>query len=193
LLTQLGFLATHAFSNQSSPIHRGVFIQRRILCTNLPDPPANVPSLPALDGAIIKTTRQQVDQHTAPDACAGCHHGLINPVGFGLENYDAVGQYRTLENGTPVDASGTLVGTAANVPFSDGIELSRAVAASPEARLCYAKNWLRYGFGRAETDADQCSLSEIADTLADDRHTAASVLVDLSKTVAFRYRAVEAP
>lgn len=193
LITQVGFLATHAFSGLSSPIHRGVFIQRRLLCNQIPDPPPNVPSLPPLDGTTIKTTRQQVDQHTANEPCASCHHTLINPVGFGLENYDAVGRFRTTENAEPIDATGRLAGTADGKPFVNGVELSQAIASAPEAQLCYAKNWFRYTLGRQETDADACDLSRIAAKLANDQYTALDVLTDLTRTQAFSVRAAEAP
>jgi hypothetical protein len=193
LLTQVGFLATRAFTNLSSPIHRGVFVQRRILCATIPDPPPKIPSLPPLDGTTIKTTRQQVDTHTAPQPCASCHHTLINPVGFGFENYDAVGQYRTMENGEHVDATGDLAGTEGDAKFMNGIELSAAIAASPEGRLCYAKNWLRYTLGRAETDGDSCELSAIAERLNDDNYTALDVLVDMTRSKAFLFRGAESP
>ncbi|HKP63970.1 MAG TPA: DUF1592 domain-containing protein [Polyangiales bacterium] len=193
LLTQLGFLATHAFSQSSSPIHRGVFIQRRILCNAIPDPPPNVPSLPPLDGSKIKTTRQQVDMHTAPEPCASCHHTMINPIGFGLENYDAVGRFRTTENGEPIDASGVLAGTTDKTPFASGVELAQAIADAPEARLCYAKSWFRYTLGRAEAEGDACTLSQIAAKLDDDSYTALDVLTDLSRSQAFLVRAAEAP
>ena len=191
LFTQIGFLATRAFSNLSSPIHRGVFIQRRILCNTIPNPPPNVPQLPPLDGTTIKTTRQQVDTHTANEPCASCHHTLINPIGFGFENYDAVGQYRTMENGEPIDATGKLVGTMDEQPFKNGIELSAAIAESPEGRLCYAKNWFRYTLGRSETDGDGCALSAIAARLSDDTYTAVDLLQDMTRSKAFLYRTPE--
>jgi hypothetical protein len=193
LLTQLGFLASHAFSQASSPIHRGVFIQRRVLCNAIPDPPPNIPSLPPVDGTRIRTTRQQVDQHTAPAACATCHHTLINPVGFGLEHYDAVGAFRTHENGIIVDASGTLAGTADKPAFADGVELARAVAEAPETRLCYARNWFRYVLGRAESSADECALAQLAERMADDSYTALDALEDLARTPSFLARTEEAP
>ncbi|HET8934772.1 MAG TPA: DUF1592 domain-containing protein [Polyangiales bacterium] len=193
LLTQVGFLATHAFSAVSSPIHRGVFVQRRLLCNAIPPPPPNVPALPAVDGAQIRTTRQQVDQHTSPQACAGCHHTLINPVGFGLENFDAVGAFRTQENNVPIDATGMLAGTRANAAFSDGVGLAKAVAEAPEARACYAKNWFRYTLGRAETPADACTIAELADKLQSDEYTALNLLTDLTRTSTFLYRSAENP
>jgi hypothetical protein len=193
LLTQVGFLASHAFSTVSSPIHRGVFVQRRVLCNTIPPPPPSIPALPEVDGAMIRTTRQQVDQHTSPQACAGCHHTLINPIGFGLENFDAVGSFRTQENNVPIDATGSLVGTQGNTPFSDGVSMSKAIAEAPEARACYAKNWFRYTLGRAETPADSCTIAAIADKLQDDQYTALDLLTDLTRTSTFLYRAAENP
>ena len=193
LLTQVGFLASHAFSTVSSPIHRGVFVQRRLLCNNIPPPPPMIPALPTVDGAQIRTTRQQVDQHTAPTACSGCHHSLINPVGFGLEHFDAVGAFRTEENNVPIDASGTLAGTGSNTMFSDGVGLANAIAEAPEARACYAKNWFRYTLGRAETAADACTISQLAEKLQNDEYTALDLLTDITRSNTFMYRAAENP
>jgi hypothetical protein len=193
IVTQLGFLATRAFSTTSSPIHRGVFIQRRILCATIPDPPPNIPALPAVDGTQIRTTRQQVDQHTAPEPCASCHHTLINPVGFGLENFDAIGRYRTQENSVTIDASGDLAGTVADARFGSGVTLARALAEAPEARSCYARNLFRYTLGRAEGSGDTCALDALADKLKDDDYTAVDLMTDLTRTRAFLYRTAEAP
>jgi hypothetical protein len=191
ILTQVGFLASHAFSTVSSPIHRGVFVQRRLLCNPIPPPPPMIPALPTVDGAQIRTTRQQVDQHTAPSACSGCHHSLINPVGFGLEHFDAVGGFRTQENNVPIDATGTLAGTQSNASFSNGVGLARAIAEAPEARACYAKNWFRYTVGRAETSADACTISQLADKLQNDEYTALDLLTDITRSNTFMFRAAE--
>jgi hypothetical protein len=195
LLTQLGFLAVNAYSNQSSPIHRGAFVQRRVLCATIPDPPPNVPQLPGLGSA--QTTRQEVDLHTAPDACAGCHHALINPVGFGFEGYDAVGRYRTTENGFPIDATGVLAGTAAaaagQASFAGAVEESRLIAAAPEAQSCYARTWVRYALGRAETAGDSCAIATLAANLASDDYRITDLLIDLTRTKAFLYRAPGGP
>jgi hypothetical protein len=189
IVTQIGFLASHALSNQSSPIHRGVFVQRRLLCTTIPDPSEQVPALPP--PSANRTTREVVSEHTAAEGCRGCHHGLINPVGFGLENFDAVGQWRTTDNGKPVDASGSLVGTEKNLAFRTGVELARAVVESPESRACYARQWWRYAFGRQETDADSCALGALAEGLGNDAHTATDLLADMTRTKAFMFRSPE--
>ena len=195
LFTRLGFLAVNAYSNQSSPIHRGAFIQRSVLCATIPDPPPNVPQLPPL--GATQTTRQEVDLHTAPAACAGCHHAIINPVGFGFEHYDAVGQWRSTENGFPIDATGTLAGTAAATAgmasFTDAISESRLIAASPEARRCYATQWVRYAFGRQETTSDSCPVAAIAASLGDDSYKVTDLMVDVTRTKPFMFRAPGGP
>jgi hypothetical protein len=149
----------YAYTDQSSPIHRGVFIQRKVLCAALPDPPANTPQPPALGPS--QTTRQQIDTLTAVSPCNGCHHTLINPVGFAFEAYDAVGQYRSEENGAPIDASGKLAGTAAalagKADFRDALDASALIADSFEGRRCFAETWLRYTFGRAQDASEGCS------------------------------------
>src|SRR5690606_2726885 len=84
LLTQLGFLTTHAYTTDTSPIHRGVFVLRRILCENIPDPPGGIDlTLPETTDEIV-TTRDQVEAHTSAAACANCH-SMINPIGFAFE------------------------------------------------------------------------------------------------------------
>jgi hypothetical protein len=186
LFTQLGFLATRAYTNQSSPIHRGAFIQRSVLCAAIPDPPPNVPELPPL--MATQTTRQQVDMHTAPVECASCHHQYINPVGFGFENYDAAGVFRTMENGVTIDATGTLAGTAARTPFTDAVSESAAIAASPEAQRCYSATWMRYAYGRADGVTDSCAVQVLGSRLANDSYKITDLMVDITRTTAFMYR-----
>lgn len=195
ILTQLAFLAGHAYTDQSSPIHRGVFVQRKVLCATIPDPPANTPQPAAL--GPTQTTRQQIDTLTSVSPCNGCHHTLINPVGFAFEAYDAVGQFRREENGAPIDASGKLAGTMAagqgKADFRDAIEASGLIADSVEGRRCYAATWLRYTFGRVEDPSERCLLDELSARLADDNYTVAELLVDLTRTPSFLSRAAGGP
>jgi hypothetical protein len=194
IFTQLAFLAPRAYTDQSSPIHRGVFIQRRVLCNTIPDPPANIPSPAAL--GPTQTTRQQVDTLTSVAPCNGCHQTMINPIGFGFEHYDAVGQYRREENGLPIDASGTLAGTAAGsegrASFDDAIGASRLLSESIEARRCYVATWTRYTLGREEDPSERCAIDALADKLQDDEYTVVDLLVDLTRTRAFMFRAADA-
>ncbi len=130
ILTQPSLLSTLAKPNQSSPILRGKFVRERFLCQDLPPPPPNLVIVPpkVAPGA---TTRERFAQHDKDPACSGCH-SLMDPIGFGFEHYDAVGAYRTTDNGLPVDATGWFPGGALDVngPFKDAIDLGNRLAAS---------------------------------------------------------------
>lgn len=189
LLTQLGFLASHAYTRTDSPIHRGVFVIRKVLCQMIPNPPGDIdPNLPALS-ATIKTTRQQVDAHTSPAGCTGCHT-RINGIGFGFSNYDAAGQYRTTENGEPVDASGAIDLDGQRRTFGSGVELAELVAGSTEARTCYSLNWVRYAFQRQDAAEDACAIEDLRTSLTRDDYPVRDAIADLTRSRAFRFRAV---
>jgi hypothetical protein len=190
LVTQVGLLSAHAYGNRSSPIHRGVAVGRQFLCTPIPDPVPNVAPLPP--SAAGKTMRQIVTEHTGAQGCKECHYNFINPLGFGLENFDEVGRWRDSDMGQPVDATGTLVGTEKNQSFNGPIELAKAIVDAPESRTCFARQWWRYAFGRMETDDDSCALNTLANGLKNDSYTAVDLLVDLTRTQAFMFRSAEA-
>src|SRR6185436_7298218 len=123
VLTQASFLAAKAGPDQSSPIHRGVFVRQQLFCQPLPPPPPEANAMPPqLDPKM--TTKERFAAHRADPACATCHN-LIDSLGFGFENYDAMGVWRTSENGKPVDAAGELVGTDVDGPFTGAVELSK--------------------------------------------------------------------
>jgi hypothetical protein len=181
-LTQVAFLATRAYSFRSDPIHRGVFVQRRVLCTNVPSPTVTVGQLPPPSAG--KTTREIVDEHTSGETCRGCH-AIINPVGFGFENYGGIGEWRTMDNGKPVDPSGALPGTEKASTFKTPAEMMSALADSPEARACWARQWFQYAYGREAGPGDECALEVIATKLGDDGYDTRELLVDLALTRAF--------
>lgn len=147
VLTQVGFLAAHATSVDPDPIHRGVFVSERIICRKIGAPPANIPPLPAPQG---RTNREVVASHTEVpgSACASCHSHLINPLGFPFENFDAIGGYRTTDNGHPVDASSTPNINGETVPVRDALDLADALAANEGVHACYAQHWVEYLHGR---------------------------------------------
>ncbi|EYF05117.1 DUF1592 domain-containing protein [Chondromyces apiculatus] len=161
LLTRIGFLASNATPRQPDTIHRGVFVNLRILCADLPSPPNNVMGLPAnAEG----TNRDRVNAHTGAGTCGGaCHATLINPVGFAFENYDALGQWRTEDNGLPVNAADEYRFASGTQKFENGVALSQVIAESREAHQCYAKHWMEYGLGRAATDADRPMIAKLSE------------------------------
>ncbi|WP_437481905.1 DUF1592 domain-containing protein [Sorangium sp. So ce1014] len=190
LLTQAGFLSSHAFFDKSSPIHRGVFIQRQILCADLRDPPPNIDTeLPPLQGEI-RTTRDQVEAHTSPASCSSCHD-MINPPGFAFEHFDAVGRHRADEGGEPIDATGTMTVGETEMRFDGAIDFVTQLAESPVAQRCYLTNWYRYGNARQLSREDACTIDELDARLGASGYNIKELLVALTQTKTFRYRAVE--
>lgn len=189
LLTQPALMAMLAHSDQSGPVQRGVWVRERILCLDVPPPPPNLnPVAPDPDPSL--TTRERFAVHTSSVACASCHR-MIDGTGFGFENYDQLGRYRTVENGLPVDASGEMVDTgeaAVDGPFTGVEELSHRLAVSDRAQRCLATNWYRYAMGRVETEADGCSLQDVQKKFASTGGQFKELLVALTLTDAFRYR-----
>src|SRR5262249_7984821 len=108
LLGKGSILLLTSYPNRTSPVLRGKFVLENILGTPPPPPPPNVPALKEnLDEVTNMTMRQRMDQHRVNPACASCH-ARMDPLGFALENFDAIGRWRTAEGNTPIDSSGVL-------------------------------------------------------------------------------------
>jgi hypothetical protein len=188
LLTQAGFLAGHnSSSDRTSPILRGVFVLRRLLCQPIPDPPPNAQSTePPPSVEPIVTTRDYYAWKTSMGACQGCH-GMINPVGFAFEDFDGIGRHRDSESGEPVDAAGTLSISGMELTFEGGKELAGALAMLPEAQACYARNWLRYALGRADTETDLRTLTRLRQALADPAYGVRDIMIEIAQSTAFSH------
>jgi Protein of unknown function (DUF1592)/Protein of unknown function (DUF1588)/Protein of unknown function (DUF1595)/Protein of unknown function (DUF1585)/Protein of unknown function (DUF1587) len=189
LLTRLGFLASNATPKEQNTIHRGVFVNLRVMCNTLPSPPDNVDGLPP--SGDFDTNRERVDAHTGVGTCgASCHANLINPPGFALENFNAVGAYQELENGAPVDSSTSWVFDGTEQPVADAAELSQLIAGSEQAHACYTMRLLEYGYGRLAQDGDDKTIEELA--TASRAGSIKSLVLALTQTKAFRTRAAQA-
>jgi len=189
LLSQPGLMAMLAHADQSGPIQRGVFVRQRLLCLDVPPPPPGLNPVPP-DPDPNLTTRERFRVHTASSSCSGCHK-LIDGAGFGFENYDELGRYRTQENGLTVDASGEMLATgeaAVDGPYNGVAELSKRLALSQRVERCLATNWYRYAMGRVETEADGCSLREVEQKFSASGGQFKELLVAVSLSEAFRYR-----
>jgi hypothetical protein len=150
LLTQAAFLTLTSHGNRTSPVIRGKWIMDELLCAIVPPPPADVD----LNGVAMAkeqglTQRQALEVHRQDPKCFGCHQ-LMDPMGLGLENYDAIGRYRTTDVGAAIDASGQLPSGEA---FVGAKELGARIAAKPEFARCVAKKLYSYALGRAPVDA----------------------------------------
>ncbi|MCB9764523.1 MAG: DUF1588 domain-containing protein [Alphaproteobacteria bacterium] len=141
LLTQGSVLTAHALPTGSSPVHRGVLVRERLLCEDLPAPPANLDTSPPEVNPDL-STRERYAQHTSDDQCASCHN-RIDPLGFGFEAFDGLGRWRAEDAGAPVDATGELDGA----DFDGVFELSELLLDDPRFRSCYVRTWRRWATG----------------------------------------------
>lgn len=191
LLTQGSLLSINAHSDQTSPVHRGMLVRQTFLCEVLPAPPANV-SIEVPAPTPGSTARERFAQHSSDAACTGCHQ-LMDPLGFGFENYDGVGRWRDLESGKPIDSSGMLFGTDAHGPYQGPVELAQKLASSTQARGCYVKQWFRFAYGRGEVAADACTMERLNAGFQSSGRDVKALLTSLTQTDAFRTRAGDAP
>jgi len=163
LLTSAGFLSAYlGVGNEPDIIHRGVFIAERILCKTLPppDPKALGTMIPATPGL---TNRQRVEMTTGKGTCGeACHGTLFNPLGYAFENYDAIGEYRTMDQGQAVDASDSYALDGKLQSFKNGVELSQLLASTKEMHACYLQNMMSYLHGRPLTDDEQATVDYYA-------------------------------
>jgi hypothetical protein len=196
LLTMAGVLSVTSYPTRTSVVKRGAWVLGQLLCAPPPPPPQNVPAFPT--GTVSGTQKQILAQHRADPACAGCHDSMDN-IGLALENYDAVGAYRTLDNGVAIDASGMFTGPiaeptgAVGPTFTGGEALAKAVAADPRFISCVAQNALTYSLGRAlfvtgATTTDVPYLSEITTAPQSGSLGVRDVLMNVVASDTFRMR-----
>jgi hypothetical protein len=177
LLGQASFLTLTSTPNDTSPTARGLFVREHFLCQHIPDPPPGVSTvLPPLDEAKPQTNRQRLATHTTNVTCASCHK-LIDPIGFGLEKFDAIGGRREKakllfypldrKSKEPprkveldLDTTGHVAGIA-DSNFSSPRELGAILARTPQCQECIVKQAFRYVAGRLETVADRPLIARI--------------------------------
>jgi hypothetical protein len=162
-----------------------VFVREQLLCQPLPPPPPNIPMPPQPEAGV--STRERFTQHSQDPACGGCHQ-LIDPIGFAFENWDGVGNYRTHEDGVPIDASGALVNTDNDGPFVGVGELADRLAQSEQTRTCVARQWFRYVMERFEQEADGCTMTDLMSDFTAANYRISSLRTSIVKSEAFRTR-----
>jgi hypothetical protein len=180
ILGQAAVLAGHSQPERNSPTRRGVFILQSFLCQTPPAPPPGVVTVLPSDNPNL-TTRQKLQQHVSNPNCAACH-ALIDPLGFALEHFDAIGQYRATENGLPIDATGTLEG----VPFDGEAELGAVLRQNAHALTCLMSNYYRDANGRVDAKADADQISALEQRLNSDQYVWRDLVADFIASDAFR-------
>jgi hypothetical protein len=147
LLSQASFLMQTSHPAYTSPTKRGIWVLEQLLCSTPPPFPMDMDIPPLATPVENETLRQKLEKHREAAACAGCH-AVMDPIGLGLENFDAIGGYRTTENGKAVDATGVLNGTT----FSGVRELAPLLDKA-KLQTCFAQQLLTYAVGRTFSSA----------------------------------------
>jgi hypothetical protein len=179
-------LAVSSYPHRTSPVLRGKWILETLLGTPPPPPPPDVPELEVnAAGADPISLRQRLERHRENRACAACHD-RIDPLGFGLENFDVLGRWRTEADGVPIDSRGTLPG---GTEFEGPEELKGLLLDRKQdfARHLTAK-MLGYALGRGLTQQDACTVQEIVDQLADNDYAAHTLIMGIVQSVPFQYK-----
>ena len=167
MLTQASVLTLTSNPNRTSPVKRGQWILQQILGTPPPPPPPDVPKLDeSQQAADAASLRERMEVHRTNPECASCHQQM-DPLGFALENYDAVGRWRTMDGRFPIDPSGELTGGR---KFADVQELKRLLGSTAARKFasCLIENLLTYGLGRGLEPSDYCTVEDIRERLAAD-------------------------
>ena len=186
LLGQASVLTVTSNPTRTSPVKRGKWILENLFAAPPPPPPPNVPDLKEGGGEkLTGTLRQRMEQHRADPACAACHQ-LMDPLGFGLENYDAVGAWRTKDGDTAVDAGGELPGGRS---FQGPKQLRQVLMdRRDEFRRCLAEKLLTYAIGRGLEWYDACAVERIAERSAAGGDRFSAMVAEIVKSPAFRKR-----
>jgi hypothetical protein len=183
LLTQASILTVTSNPTRTSPVKRGKWVLENLLGAPPPPPPPGADNLKG-GGTLAGTLRQRLERHRADPNCASCH-GRLDPLGFGLENFDAVGAWRTHDGGDSVDASGILAGR----PFNGPAELRTLLRPQKDAfARCLAEKLLTYALGRGLGPGDRCTVATIAGRLARDGYRFSGVVIGVVQSDPFRLR-----
>jgi mono/diheme cytochrome c family protein len=189
LLGQGSILVLTSHAERTSPVVRGKWILENLLGQQVPPPPADVPPLPEKkDGDKPKTMREQMALHRVNPVCAACHKTL-DPIGFAMENFNAVGAWRSEEAGGPIDTSGELSdGTKVN----GVVELRKALLTRPENFVTtFTEKLLTYALGRGLDTRDMPTVRAIVRDAAKDNYRFSSIVLGITRSTPFRNSAAE--
>lgn len=185
LLTQASFLALTSNPTRTSPVKRGKWVLENLLAD--PPPPA-LPDVPQLDAQqeLTGSLRQRMEQHRADPNCATCHYKM-DSIGFALENFDAIGQFRELDDGVPIDATGQLPG-GKEFRGPEGLQ-NLILADNYDAFVrCFVQKLFTFALGRGPTDRDECIIDSIARDAVSQNKPVSKIIEDLVTSEPFQYR-----
>ncbi|MFN7934519.1 MAG: DUF1592 domain-containing protein [Bryobacteraceae bacterium] len=189
VLSHASILTVSSYPNRTSPVIRGKFLLENFLNAPPPPPPPNVPSLEESAGAMGGTLRQQMEKHRTNAVCASCHQRM-DTLGFGLENYDAIGAWRDSEGGVRIDPSGALPGNRA---FNSPAELRHILKSEKDAfAQCVTEKLLIYALGRGLERNDRTFVRQIVHNVAANGYSMQRLIEEVVNSAPFRMRRAEA-
>jgi len=185
LLSQASVLTISSYANRTSPVLRGKWVLDNLIGAPPPPPPPDVPNLDEAKIGTASSMREQLQQHRKNEVCASCHKSM-DPLGFGLENFDAIGAWRTTDGKFPIDASGTLPdGRSFNGPQG----LASILKAQPEAFAeCLTRKLLIYALGRGLEPDDDPAVKKIVSGVVADKYRFSSLVLGIVKSPLFQKR-----
>jgi hypothetical protein len=171
---------------RTSPVKRGKWVLEQIFGTPPPPPPPGVGELEEeKKGVLTGNLRQKMEQHRKNAICASCH-ARMDPIGFGLENYDAIGRWRSDDNGTPIDASGDLPD---GKKFNGPMELKNILKAKKNLFVrSLSEKMLTYALGRGLETYDKCEVDKIAQKLTKNEYRFSALVTAVVESEPFRKR-----
>jgi len=185
LLGQGSILTVTSYATRTSPVLRGKWILENILGAPPPPPPPNVPDLDKAGSTEGLSVRERMVKHRANPACAGCH-SRMDPIGFAMENFDAIGRWRDQDAGNPIDASGVFPG---GEKFDGMAGLKAALLSHPEEFVStITEKLMMYGVGRNVQYYDQPAIRAIIKQAARNNYTFASLVLGVVESAPFQMR-----
>jgi hypothetical protein len=186
VLSQASVLTLTSNPTRTSPVKRGRWVLENILGTPPPPPPPDVPELKEDEHALAGSLRERMEQHRANPSCAGCH-ARMDPIGFGLENFDGIGGWREKDGGFAIDPSGELV---SGEHFAGAAELKKILVKEKREEFlrCLAGKMLTYALGRGLEFYDKCAVDEVVANMEKNRYRFSSLIMGVVKSTPFQMR-----
>lgn len=182
ILSQGAFLTVHSHHIMNSPSKRGKYVQQALLCNPIPPPPPDVVAeLP--EPMPGQTLRESLLQHKLDPSCASCHDAM-DEIGFAFEFFDAVGAHRTLDNGSPIVASGEIESIGA---WNDAVELGQLLKEDPRTVRCLVDNLIRGELGVLETPGIDPGVDELVTAFEADGYSMKGLMIEMAASPIFRY------
>jgi hypothetical protein len=188
LLGQVSVLTASSYPNRTSVVLRGKWILENILNAPPPPPPPNVPDLDQTKVGEDATLRQRMEVHRANAVCASCH-SKMDPLGFGLENFDGVGNWRAKDGKAPIDATGVLPNGKS---FNGPVELAAMLSTQKDAfAQCLTEKMMTFALGRGLEPTDRAEVKRVTAGIAGSDYKFSSVVLGIVKSLPFQMRRAE--